>query len=100
MSSVADVDRAVRREGDGIDVRQRADLVRAGDDLADRVDRPDRVAGVAHRDELRPRPELRLEVLEVERHVARVDVDGLDRHAAIGRHRPPGRDVGLVVEAS
>ena len=28
-----------------------------------------------------------------------VDVDGLDGHAAVGRHRPPGRDVRLVVEA-
>ena len=48
-----DVDRAVRRERDRVDVGQRADLVRARDDLGDRVDRPDRVAGIADRDELR-----------------------------------------------
>ena len=93
-----DVDRAVRRVGDGIDVGQGADLVGAGDDLADRVDRADRVAGVADRDELGARRELGLEVLEVERDVVLADVDLADRDAAIGGHRLPGRDVGLVVE--
>ena len=93
-----DVDRAVRRVRDGVDVGQRPDLVGAGDDLGDRVDRADRVARVADGDELRPRRELRLEVLEVERDVVRPDVDLLDGHAAVGGHRLPGRDVGLVVE--
>ncbi len=93
-----DVDRAVGRVGDRVDVRQRADLVGARDDLGDRVDRPDRVAGIADRDELGVRVELRFEVLEVERHVVQVDVDPADGHAAIGGHRLPGADVGLVVQ--
>ena len=72
--------------------------MRPRDDLADRVDRADRVAGISDRDELRSRPELRFEVLEVEGDVVEVDVDGLDDHAPVVRHRPPGADVGLVVE--
>ena len=43
-----DVDRSVRRVVDRVDVGQGADLVGPGHDLADRVDRTDRVAGVAH----------------------------------------------------
>ena len=55
----------MRRERDGVDERQRPDLVGPGDDLADRVDRADRVAGIADRDELRLRRQLRFEVFEV-----------------------------------
>ena len=69
-----------------------------GDDVADRIDRADRIAGIAHGDELGPRRQLGFEVLEIEGHVGRVDVDGVDGHAPVGGHRPPGADVGLVVE--
>ncbi len=93
-----DVDRPVRRVGDRIDVGHRPDLVGALDDGLDRVDRADRIAGVAHGHEPRPRPELRLEVLEVEGDVVGPDVDLVDGDAAVGGHRLPGGDVRLVIE--
>ena len=94
----ADIDRAVRRVGDRIDVGQGADLVGARDDVADRVDRPDRVAGETDGDQLRMAVQLALEVLEVEGQVVLADVDLAHGHPAVGGHRLPGADVGLVVE--
>ncbi len=92
------VDRPVRRVVDRVDVGQGPDLVRAVDDRLHRVDRAHRVGGVADRHELRPRAECRLERLEVEGRVLGMDVHGLHDEPAIGGHRPPGSDVGLVVE--
>ena len=54
MSSGLDVDRAVRREVDGIDVRQRAGGMRPADDLGDRVDRAERIGRIADGDEPGP----------------------------------------------
>ena len=79
MSRSPHVDRAVRREGDRIDIGQAPTSCARATISLDRVDRADRVAGVADRDQLRPRPELRLEVLEIERDVVRVDVDRAGR---------------------
>ena len=95
---IAYVDRAMRGIRHGIHVGQGADFMRPGDDLTDRVDRADRVAGIAHGDELRPRTKLGFEVLQVEGHVRQIDVGGLDGHAPVGGHRPPGGNVGLVVQ--
>jgi hypothetical protein len=93
-----DIDRRVRRVGDGIDIGQCPDLMRPRDDLADRVDRPDSVARIADGDELRPRGQLRLEVLEIERHVVLADIHLADGETAVGGHALPGADVRLVVE--
>ena len=93
-----DVDRQVRRGVDRVDVGQRARLVRAPHELADRVDRPDRVRGPAERDELRPAVEDRVERLEVERDVVAPDPDRPDREPAVRGDAQPRPDVRLVVE--
>jgi hypothetical protein len=72
--------------------------VGAPDDLGNGIDRPDRVRCPADGDELRPRPEGRIQRVEIERGIVVVDVDRPDDEPAVRCDRLPWSDVAFVVE--
>ena len=91
------VDRHVRRGLGGVDQDQCACLVRHGSDLANRVDGPQRVAHVGHRQQLRMRRQLRAQVVEIEAAVV-ADRDVVEGGAHLAGQLLPGNDVGVVLE--
>jgi hypothetical protein len=72
--------------------------VGSGHDLPHRIDRPHGIARIPDRDQPRSRPELGLEILEVERDVVLVDVDRPHGHVPVGGHGAPRGHVGFVVQ--
>ena len=94
-----DVDRAVRRVVDGVDVGERARLAAERGEPGDVVDRPGAVRGPAERGDTRSPGELRGEVVDVDDARLRVDAGLADGDAAVARRQHPGGDVGVVVEA-
>ncbi len=93
-----DIDRPMGHEVDRVDVGQCAGGMGQLDDPTDRIDRPDRVGGIAERDQPGPCRQRGGQVVEIERAVGVMDVDGPDDQVPILGDRPPGRDVRLVVE--
>ena len=97
-ADVLDVDGQVRRGGDGVDVGQGARFVRAANQLAHRVDRPDRVRRPAEGDQLGTPVEGGVESLDVERDIVGPDVDPLDDETEVAGDGLPRTDVRFVVE--
>jgi len=94
----ADVDRLVRRVVDGVHPGQRAGLVRELAYAAGVGDRADRVGGPGERDYLGARPELALQVPDVEGRVV-VQLDVPDHEVPVVRDLQPGSDPRVVVQA-
>ena len=91
-----DVDRHVRDALGGVEDDDRADVVGAGGDIGDRVDRAERVADVGQGDEPRAAGEESVEVVEVE---PAVIGDRNVREARAGRRGEllPRDEVGVVL---
>lgn len=96
-----DVQRHVRRRLDRIDEDQRvAGGPHRGDDRGEVVQGAERVARATHRDEARPLRQEGRQLVEPQPPGLGREVQPADRHAAVGRHRQPGGDVGVVVETA
>ena len=96
-ADLAHVDRLVRRVVDGVDPGERAGVVRELAHPAGVHDRADRVGRPGERDHLGARPELALEVVEVERRVV-VQLDVPDDQAGVVRELQPRRDAAVMIE--
>ena len=95
--SSRDVDGHVRRRLRGIDQHQRAGGVRHLDDLADRVDRPERVADLRDRQQARAGGQLGAQVVHVEQAVVG-EGDVVERRPDLAGQLLPGNDVGVMLE--
>ena len=95
---VADVDRLVRGVVDGVHPGERAGLVREPAHAAGVGDRADRVGGPGERDHLGARPELALQVPDVEGGVV-TQLDVPDHEVPVVRDLQPGGDPRVVVQA-
>jgi hypothetical protein len=93
-----DIDRLVRRVVDGVHPGQRPGVVREPAHAAGVGDRADRVRRPGERDHLGARPQLGLQVREVERRVV-VQRDVPDHQAAVVRDFQPRRHPCVVVQA-
>ena len=95
---LADVDRLVRRVVDRVHPGERAGFVRELAYAAGVGDRADRVGGPGERDHLGARPELALQVPDVEGRVV-VQLDVPDHEVPVVRDLQPGSDPRVVVQA-
>jgi hypothetical protein len=93
----AHVDRLVRRVVHRIHPGQRASLVRQFAYPGGVHDGADRVGGPRERDHLRPRPELALQVLEIQCGVIK-QTDVPDHEVLVVSQLQPGRDPAVVVQ--
>ena len=84
------VDRSVRGVMDGVDEGQGACLPGAGDDVGHRVDRAQRVGGVAAGDHLGARREESFELIEAQRPIFDVEVQPAHDAPAVFGHMQPG----------
>ena len=95
-AQLGDVDRRVRHRLRAVDQHQRADLVRPGDDLAERVDRAEDVRLLGDRDELGALVDHRRQVGEVEPAVVGEPEPAQGRAGALAQLLP-GQQVGVVL---
>ncbi len=84
----------------GIHVYQGSGSVRHGNDLAQRVDGPQGVGGVTHRKQARPVFQGFLQVVQIQGAILGVKIDPAHVAIAIMRCHHPGRDIGIVIQAS
>jgi hypothetical protein len=96
-AGLPDVDRLVRRVVDGVDPRERAGLVREPAHPLGVHDRADRVRRPCERDHPGARPELALQIPEIERRVV-VQPDVPDDQAGVVRELQPRGDAAVMVE--
>jgi len=97
-TDVPDVNRLVRRVVHGVHPGERPGLVRELAHPARVGDRTDRVGGPGERDHLGARPELALQVREVQARVV-VEFDVPDDQVAVVGDFQPGRDARVMVQA-
>ncbi len=97
-TDVPDFDRLVRRVVDGVHPGERPGVVRELAHAPGVGDRADRVGRPGERDHLRARPELALQIREVERGVV-IERDVPDHEIPVVRDLQPRRDSAVVVQA-
>ena len=93
----AHIDRSVGRVVHGVDISQRPGCVRQAHYFLHRVDRTNRIRGIADRYQPGTIVDLARQVVHVERAVSLADRDALNGDAPF-LERLPGREVGIVIE--
>ena len=96
-ADAAHVDRLVRRIVDGVNPGQRAGLAGEPAHPPGIHDRADGIGRPGKRDHLRARPELSLQILEIERRVV-IQLDVPDDQAFVVRQLQPRRDAAVVIQ--
>ena len=96
---IGDIDEAVRAVVDGVDVGESSGGVGEANDFFDWIDGADCIRGVADGDELCAWIYFAGEVIEIEGAIFFVNFGPADGDAFFFE-REPGRDVGIVIEAS
>ena len=93
------IDQPVLRCVDAVERDERADRLRAGDQVGRRRDRAHGVRRERERDQPRPLGELGVERVDVERDVVRAHVDPPHGRARVAGRQDPRPDVRVVVQA-
>ena len=97
-SQLLHVDRPVRRKLHGINIHQRAGLVRQRGHFFHRVDRAGGIAGIPKGSQLRAFVQRSLKIRQVQRAIRRVNIHPAHAAAAFLRQLHPRRNVSVMIQ--